>query len=126
MSKLMIAVCYIYVRPDHILITHFDIAASVDHDIAIKIIRAAYTYSDVREIYVVWPQPASFGKSVAVTDYDLLTSAHAPAPLHAIFSTLLHAKDTIREQSQPARRATRDSHEDRFEIHPPPPFRLIF
>jgi hypothetical protein len=98
----VITVCDINIRPEHILVPDLDAAASIDHEIAIEVISAAYADAKIIKALVEGPQPAPLGEGVVASNLYLPHSPTASAAFHAIVTALLHAKKAIHEQPHPA------------------------
>jgi hypothetical protein len=98
LTKSVVAVGNINVRSNHIPISNFNIATSVDHYIAIEVITVPNSDSNSHVINIIWPQPATMRKRVVVADGNLPTPTDAAASLHAVPSALLHSQRTINEQ----------------------------
>jgi hypothetical protein len=111
----MIAVGYVNVWADHVLVTDLDQSARIKHEIAIEIISVADTNPDALIFGVDRPEPRALGEGIIRTNLDLRAPTYTTAPFDPIAWTQLHTKQTIHQNPNAAGRTSRSRQEQVFQ-----------
>src|SRR5207248_8582834 len=90
-TELVIRICYVNIRPEHVAIADLHIATRVDHQIAIKVIVVPDGDSDSVEGHIDWPKPAPLRKGIEFADPNLGESTAPPLTFHSIPPSHLHS-----------------------------------
>jgi hypothetical protein len=101
-TELVIRICYVNIRPKHVAIADFHIAACVDHQIAIKVIIVPYGDSDSVKRHIDRPKPAPLRKGIEFADPNL---GEPPAPtlsFHPVPASHLHAEHAVEKEPHAA------------------------
>jgi hypothetical protein len=106
-TELVIRICYVNIRPKHVAIADFHIAACVDHQIAIKVIIVPYGDSDSVKRHIDRPKPAPLRKGIEFADPNL---GEPPAPTLSFYpvpASHLHAEHPVEKEPHAAGGAAR-------------------
>jgi hypothetical protein len=116
LSEFMITVCDVDIGAEQILITDFDNAACINHQMPIEVVMVTDPYADVVTVGVLRPQPTALRESVIASDLDLAKSATTPAAFHSVTDALAHSKHPVGGQANSTRQSSGDPQKECFNV----------